>query len=142
MPWISATCAATDGPDKLGHDGREKVLLRPPPFPDSYRPLSFAPLLAAFADAPPDPRTGAELFHGTLIEGLAAMAEAGTASSGLSALCLGGGCMMNRVLAEGLAASLSARGLTPVLARRLPPNDGGLSLGQAVMARLTVMEGN
>jgi hydrogenase maturation protein HypF len=93
--------------------------------------LSFAPLLAAFVDAPPDARTGAELFHGTLVAGLAEMAGAG----GMSTLCLGGGCMMNRVLAEGLVEAL---GGAPLLARRLPPNDGGLSLGQAVLARRMV----
>jgi hydrogenase maturation protein HypF len=103
--------------------------------------LSFAPLLAAFADSPPDTRTGAELFHGTLIEGLAALAAKGAAASGLSTICAGGGCMMNRVLAEGLTVALSARGLTPFLARRLPPNDGGVSLGQAVMARRGFNEG-
>jgi hydrogenase maturation protein HypF len=124
----------------------EALVRMPRPMQDGWTwdagVLSFAPLLAAFADSPPDPRTGAEVFHGTLIEGLAAMAADGAAGTGLSALCLGGGCMMNRVLAEGLVAALSARGLTPVLARRLPPNDGGVSLGQAVMARQTVMEGN
>jgi hydrogenase maturation protein HypF len=103
--------------------------------------LSFAPLLAAFADQPPDPRMGAELFHGTLIDGLAELAASGAAAVGLSTLCLGGGCMMNRVLAEGLVAAMSARGLTPVLAQRLPPNDGGVSLGQAVMARRAMNEG-
>jgi hydrogenase maturation protein HypF len=94
--------------------------------------LSFNPLLAAFADRPPDAQTGAELFHGTLIEGLAALAAGGAADSGLSTLCLGGGCMMNRVLAEGLMTASRER---VVLARRLPPNDGGVSLGQAVLAR-------
>ena len=103
--------------------------------------LSFAPLLAAFADNPPDRRTGAELFHGTLIEGLANLAANGAAATGLSTLCLSGGCMMNRVLAEGLVAALSARSLVPLLARRIPPNDGGVSLGQAVMARRAMNEG-
>jgi hydrogenase maturation protein HypF len=104
--------------------------------------LSFVPLLSVFADTPPDARTGAELFHGTLIKGLAEMAASGAATTGLSTLCLSGGCMMNRVLAEGLMEALAARDVvTPVLARRLPPNDGGLSLGQAVMARRASIEG-
>ena len=119
--------------------------------------LSFMPLLAAFADSPPDARFGAEVFHGTLIEGLAELAAGGAADSGLSTLCLGGGCMMNRVLAEGLMAALGDRVIVregvdggpapamtmgaPLLARRLPPNDGGLSLGQAVLARRTFNQG-
>jgi len=103
--------------------------------------LSFAPLLTAFADHAPDPRDGADLFHGTIIAGLTEMASAGVAATGITSICLGGGCLMNRVLAEGLAESLSARGLTPMLARRLPPNDGGLSFGQAVLARRTVTLG-
>jgi hydrogenase maturation protein HypF len=41
---------------------------------------------------------------------------------------------MNRVLADGLAAALRARGLKPLMARKVPCNDGGLSLGQVAMA--------
>lgn len=102
--------------------------------------LSFAPLLAHFALARPDTRAGASLFHGTLIEGLAALARHGAAMSGLKSVALGGGCLMNRVLAEGLAAALQQSNLTPLLARRLPANDGGLSFGQAVIARRAFSE--
>lgn len=102
--------------------------------------LSFAPLLGHFALTRPDPCTGASLFHGTLIEGLAALARHGAAETGLKAIALGGGCMMNRVLAEGLSAALAQSNLTPLLARRLPANDGGLSFGQAVLARRAFSE--
>jgi len=96
--------------------------------------LSFAPLLATLAREDLDAHTGADLFHGTLIDGLTAMA-----ATGGGPICLSGGCMMNRVLAEGLTAALSTRGLTPLLPRKLPPNDGGLSLGQALLARRTML---
>ncbi|MCM5556184.1 carbamoyltransferase HypF [Pleomorphomonas sp. JP5] len=102
--------------------------------------LSFAPLLAHFALARPDARTGASLFHGTLIEGFAALARHGATATGLTAIALGGGCLMNRVLAEGLSAALVQSNLTPLLARRLPANDGGLSFGQAVLARRAFSE--
>ena len=85
-------------------------------------------------------RTGASLFHGTLIEGFAALACHGAAATGLTAIALGGGCLMNRVLAEGLSAALTQSNLTPLLARRLPANDGGLSFGQAVLARRAFSE--
>ena len=103
--------------------------------------LSFAPLLAALTDGGLDAASGADLFHGTLIAGLAELAAHGAAASGVATICLGGGCLMNRVLAEGLQTALTARGLLPKLARQLPPNDGGLSLGQAVLARHAVSEG-
>jgi len=94
--------------------------------------LSFLPLLAALAD---DPADGAALFHGTLIDGLAALAARGADATGLRTVCLGGGCLMNRVLAEGLLTALTGRGLLPLLPRAVPANDGGLSLGQAAFAR-------
>lgn len=97
--------------------------------------LSFAPLLAHLATDRADARLSAGLFHGTLIAGLAALARHGAAESGLSTVALGGGCLMNRILAEGLSDALARTDLKPVLARRLPANDGGLSFGQAVLAR-------
>ncbi len=102
--------------------------------------LSFSPLLAHFVHSRPDACTGASLFHGTLIEGLAALARHGATATGLTAIALGGGCLMNRVLAEGLSAALAQSNLTPLLARRLPANDGGLSFGQAVLARRAFSE--
>jgi len=95
--------------------------------------LDFTPLLAHFIDARPDPREGAELLHGTLIAGLA---EALCAlAQPREKIALGGGCMMNRILSEGLAQRLRENNHAPLLARKLPPNDGGLSLGQAALAR-------
>lgn len=97
--------------------------------------LDFLPLLGALADRRMSPCEGAELFHGVLIEGLAQFVVKFATEQRLDMIALGGGCMMNRVLAEGLTERLRGLGLRPLLARKLPPNDGGLSLGQAVMAR-------
>lgn len=102
--------------------------------------LSFAPLLAHLVNTRPDPGQTADLFHGTLVEGFAALARFGAEASGLSTVALSGGCLMNRVFAEGLSAALSAHNLSPLVARRLPPGDGGLSLGQAVIARRATLE--
>jgi hydrogenase maturation protein HypF len=95
--------------------------------------LDFSPLLAALANRDVDARTGAELFHGTLIAGLADWIAAAAREHGFDRVALGGGCLINRVLADGLAQALRARGLAPLFARAVPANDGGLSLGQAHM---------
>lgn len=69
-------------------------------------------------------------FH----EALAAFAEAVAVKSGVESVVLSGGCFQNAVLTSRVRQRLSARGhrvYTPV---RYPSNDGGLSLGQALVA--------
>jgi len=97
--------------------------------------LDCRPLLAALTERGVDAREGAELFHGTLAEGLVDWIATVARVHGQGRVALGGGCMMNRVLTESLCARLRARSIVPLLARAVPPNDGGLSLGQAFIAR-------
>jgi len=47
---------------------------------------------------------------------------------------LSGGCFQNVLLLETTVARLRADGFTPLWSCRLPPNDGGLAAGQAVVA--------
>jgi hydrogenase maturation protein HypF len=49
-----------------------------------------------------------------------------------------GGCFLNALVARGLSDSLSAMGIAMLEAHAVPPNDGGLSLGQAWVARHAV----
>jgi len=49
-------------------------------------------------------------------------------------IALGGGCLANQRLATALNRGLGAAGFEVLLAVRLPPGDGGLSYGQAVLA--------
>lgn len=78
-----------------------------------------------------DPVLGANVFHGTLIAGLADWVLGVCCETKRNQVILSGGCFLNRILAEGLVAKLKNVGVTALLPRLLPPNDGGLSLGQA-----------
>ena len=97
--------------------------------------LDFRPLLSALLTPGLGARDGAALFHGTLVAGLAEWIGEAAGRTGHATVALGGGCLLNRVLADGLAEALRRRGLVPLLARQVPANDGGLSLGQAALAR-------
>ncbi|MCE0723217.1 MULTISPECIES: carbamoyltransferase HypF [Legionella] len=74
---------------------------------------------------------GANLFHGTLIAGLAEWIKKISREKNIDTVVLSGGCFLNQVMAEGLIKTLSTYGITSLLPRKLPPNDGGISLGQA-----------
>jgi hydrogenase maturation protein HypF len=82
------------------------------------------------------PEEGASLFHGTLADGIVAWASAAAAHEKLDTVALGGGCFVNRALAEGVAGGLRAAGLRALLPVQAPAGDGGLSLGQAWIAAL------
>lgn len=94
--------------------------------------LDLMPLFAFLADEKHAER-GAAVFHATLIAALSdwlcSVAPAG------STVAAGGGCLQNQVLARGLHSLLGEKGLHLIEARRLPPSDGGLSLGQAWIAQ-------
>jgi len=95
--------------------------------------LDWRPLVRALLD---DRRHGAApgamaaRFHNALVEGIVAVARA----VGEPAVALSGGCFQNRVLVERAAARLAAAGFRVLLHRHVPPNDGGLSLGQVAVA--------
>jgi hydrogenase maturation protein HypF len=69
-------------------------------------------------------------FHDGLVEGVVAAARA----AGLEAVALSGGCFQNRRLLERAVERLRREGFRPYWNRAVPPNDGGLALGQAVAA--------
>ena len=94
--------------------------------------FSLLPTFLKLVDV--DPVRGANLFHGTLIAGLSEWILSWTKKVSSQIVLLSGGCFLNKVLSEGLSQQLTQHGLSVYLPQRLPPNDGGLSLGQAWVA--------
>jgi hydrogenase maturation protein HypF len=73
-------------------------------------------------------------FHGGLARTFAELAHSLHRRYPFEAVALSGGCFQNRVLLEQCARRLRALGLRVLLHGRIPPNDGGLSIGQAAVA--------
>jgi hydrogenase maturation protein HypF len=69
-------------------------------------------------------------FHNTLAETIVAIAR----RVGEPRIVLTGGCFQNRYLIERSVRRLSEAGFKPYWHHRVPPNDGGIALGQVVAA--------
>ena len=73
-------------------------------------------------------------FHATLALALADWVTQAALREQVTDVALGGGCFLNHLLSVQLRERLEQNGLTVYEARQAPPNDGGLSLGQAWIA--------
>jgi len=71
-------------------------------------------------------------FHNALANWIVSVAE----QAGVPLVALSGGVFQNGYLVERTAAVLEARGFQVHTHQRVPPNDGGIALGQAVIAAL------
>ena len=72
-------------------------------------------------------------FHNGLAQMVVALCQQINADQGLP-VALSGGVFLNRYLTEKAAALLRQAGFEVLLHRQVPPNDGGLALGQAAIA--------
>jgi hydrogenase maturation protein HypF len=87
-----------------------------------------------------DVRTGkpapfvAALFHNTVGEAIVEVCGRLRRAEGLQRVCLSGGTFQNVYLLRRVLAGLRARGFDVYTHAKVPPNDGGIALGQAAIA--------
>ncbi len=81
-------------------------------------------------------------FHCWLIESFVLAVNRIAAASTLRTVVLSGGCLQNRILMQGLFQALEQDGFQVFTGREVPVNDGGISLGQAVIGGLRYVPGN
>jgi hydrogenase maturation protein HypF len=77
-----------------------------------------------------EPGVVAAKFHNTMVEVIIAIAK----HVGQTRVVLSGGCFQNRYLTERAVQRLISTGFRPYWHQRVPPNDGGIALGQVVYA--------
>ena len=109
-------------------------------YPFDIIPVGNGPAMVdwrpVFRTAIADIRAGVEAgtismkFHNSCIEAALAVAM----KAGRSKVALSGGCFQNKYLLERMIRRLRESGLTPLWHHEVPPNDGGLCVGQALGA--------
>jgi hydrogenase maturation protein HypF len=115
---------------------------RPVPFPlleqaDGSWLLDPVPLLAALGERLAQGGQVPDLaaaFHESVAAATDELVARIAATAGTRTVALGGGCFQNARLFGSVRARLAARGLRVLVGRRLGPNDGAVSYGQAAVA--------
>lgn len=104
--------------------------------PDGKLPISTRPIISAvlrdMQNGVPTARISAR-FHWTLIHMFSALCKQIHAHTGLSRVVLSGGVFQNAILLNGLTRLLTDMDFKVYSHSRVPTNDGGISLGQAVI---------
>jgi hydrogenase maturation protein HypF len=121
--------------------------LDPSPYPFEIVPgapmqVDTRPMIRAIAQEVIEGVEGAIIagrFHATLVGVIVEVCSRVRQIAGISKVVLSGGVFMNMLLADAVEKNLELRGFRPFRHRRVPPNDGGVSLGQIAVAakRLT-----
>lgn len=100
--------------------------------------IDAAPVIAAIVDDLSRNRPPAEVaarFHRSVADLIVDLCGRQQAVDGLDVVALTGGVFQNRLLVELVVPKLEAEGFTVLRHAQVPPNDGGISLGQVAIGR-------
>ena len=145
--WYDAAAAVLGVRRRIAFEGQAAMLLEG--LAEAHGPLEaepacigwtaegdpdFGPLLVALATEDL-PARGAARFHASVSWALAQWVCRAAATRDLGVVACGGGCWLNAVMSRRVAAEVAGQGIVLRPAQALPPNDGGLALGQGWVAR-------
>ncbi len=135
LEWLASEARAEEGyPFAVGQPARVGNPLQ----------IDTRPLIAEVAE---EARRGvgpAEIgrrFHATMANVIVCVCERLRTENGLNEVVLSGGVFMNVLLLEQAVAGLEAIGFCVYRHRQVPPNDGGLCLGQLAVAAAHLASG-
>ena len=155
--WFDAVSALCGVRDEISYEGQAAVELeaiaRPGdapayPFETEWRleapwEIDLRPTVRAIAadlrSATPASEMAAR-FHATLAVAIVQSCRCAREQFQVNTVALSGGCFQNRLLTESTRSLLESAGFAVLLHRRVPPNDGGLALGQAAIAAFRLSE--
>ena len=103
--------------------------------------IEFSPIVEAVTTdllAGQQPSAISAAFHRWVADVAVAVSKRGREATGLTAVAISGGVFQNRRLVELLVPDLEQSGFEVLRHRQVPPNDGGISLGQAAVGRATL----
>jgi hydrogenase maturation protein HypF len=131
LEWLAA---------EVPPDRAYPIELSPPLRPNSTESpvvIDTRPLIRAIADDVSRGEPGARIarrFHSTLVDLIAAVCHRLRQATSIATVVLSGGVFLNALLTSEVVARLSGEGFRVCRHRLVPPNDGGLSLGQLAVA--------
>jgi hydrogenase maturation protein HypF len=127
----------------LEHIARSAPLCEGYPFPIIGHELDFRPLLAAVARDRLRGRNRSEIaraFQSGIAEGLCAAVQMLCEAHSVGTAVLSGGVFQNEMLLEDVKSILLAEPIQIWTNAAVPPNDGGISLGQAALGAFAQSE--
>jgi len=130
LEWLASRCTPTVAypflvEERQGEDPGESLLY-----------IDTRPLIIAVSQEAGQVDAGiiGRRFHSTLVEIIAQVCGKLRKRSGLGAVVLSGGVFLNALLTTEASARLRNDGFRVYRHHRVPPGDGGLSLGQLAIA--------
>lgn len=124
-------------PGSAENMGQSSIRLQLPDFPQDSRQLPTDSLFASLLEKRlegEDPEALAFAFHAALAALIAQAVVRTSERTGIRRAALTGGCFQNRLLLSMTQEQLEQSGMEVLIHHLVPPNDGGIALGQAVAA--------